>query len=57
MDEEISGQHVHGTRSGIKIGNRHPEILRISKNPRMYSSRMATGKSPHEKYRIAAMGC
>jgi hypothetical protein len=49
MDEEISGQHVDGTRAGIKIGNRHPEILRISKKSLMSSSGLATEKSPHAK--------
>jgi hypothetical protein len=49
MNEEISGQHVDGTRAGIKIGNRHPEILRISKKSLMSSSGLATEKSPHAK--------
>jgi hypothetical protein len=56
MDEEVSGQHVYGTRAGIKISNRHPEILRISKKSLMSSSRLATGKSPLEKISNAANG-
>jgi hypothetical protein len=56
MDEEVSGQLVDGTPAGIKIGNRHPEILRISKKSLMSSNRLATGKSPHAEISNAANG-
>jgi hypothetical protein len=55
MDEEFSGQHVYGTRAGIKISNRHPEILRISKKSLMSSSRLEQKNRLMQKISNAVM--